>query len=419
MDYKISFITPTHKPNKYLVELFESIKAQTYLNWEWVIWANGSVTAKDLPKEILDYCNSDPQQKVKIFEDPSGHGLFVGHHKKEAFSRGTGEILVEVDHDDLLLPECAEELNKAFADLEVGFVYSDDLKLHVEDKFAPYNPSHGWTFDLIPWRDKKLYRMHSFEPSAQSVAFIWYAPDHVRAWRKTVYDEIGGHNPELEICDDQELMIRTYLRTRMKHIPKPLYVYRITGDNTWLEKNEKIQTETVRIYKEYGFKLAERDCDLKGLLKIDLGGGLNPKEGYISIDQRNGQIKCDLNDGIPLKDNSVGVLNASHIIEHLRDPLKTMSEIYRVLADGGWAMIEVPSTDGRGAFQDPTHVSFWNENSFWYYTKSSKAKYIDNSSIRFQVFRNDTVWWDNKIAVTHCWLTAIKSNKRRPALIDI
>ena len=27
-----------------------------------------------------------------------------------------------------------------------------------------------------------------------------------------------------------------------------------------------------------------------------------------------------------------------------------------------------PSTDGRGAYQDPTHVAFYNENSFWYYT---------------------------------------------------
>ncbi len=30
--------------------------------------------------------------------------------------------------------------------------------------------------------------------------------------------------------------------------------------------------------------------------------------------------------------------------------------------------ILVPSTDGRGAFQDPTHVSFWNINSFMYYS---------------------------------------------------
>jgi len=35
-----------------------------------------------------------------------------------------------------------------------------------------------------------------------------------------------------------------------------------------------------------------------------------------------------------------------------------MKEIYRVLCDGGWAMIEVPSTDGRGAWQDPTHCCY-------------------------------------------------------------
>ena len=35
-----------------------------------------------------------------------------------------------------------------------------------------------------------------------------------------------------------------------------------------------------------------------------------------------------------------------------------------------------PSTDGRGAFQDPTHVSFWNSNSFWYYTRPEQAQFI-------------------------------------------
>jgi hypothetical protein len=96
-----------------------------------------------------------------------------------------------------------------------------------------------------------------------------------------------------------------------------------------------------------------------------------------------------------------------------------MSEIYRVLADGGWAFIEVPSTDGRGAFQDPTHVSYWNENSFWYYTRKDKARFIRNDTIRFQDFRLDTIWWDDKIAVTNAWLVAIKDNKRRPHPVKI
>jgi hypothetical protein len=44
-----------------------------------------------------------------------------------------------------------------------------------------------------------------------------------------------------------------------------------------------------------------------------------------------------------------------------------MNEIWRILKPGGIVDISVPSTDGRGAFQDPTHVSFWNINSFMYY----------------------------------------------------
>ena len=133
---------------------------------------------------------------------------------------------------------------------------------------------------------------------------------------------------------------------------------------------------------------------------------------------------CDLNDGIPLPDNSVGVLNASHIIEHLYDKTKIMSEIHRVLAHGGWAFIEVPSTDGRGAFQDPTHVSYWNENSFLYYTEKSVARYIRNDSIRFSKYRCETYFpneWMQSInaSVVSAWLVAIKDDQRFPGLWNI
>ena len=261
--------------------------------------------------------------------------------------------------------------------------------------------------------------MRTWEPTSHSLGFIWYAPDHVRSWRKVVYTGIGGHNEELSICDDHELMIRTYMVTKMHHIKKPLYIYRVTGDNTWLERNQKIQEETVRLFNENAYMLAERDAHLRGLLKVDLGGGLFPRKGYLTVDQEGADITCDLNEGIPLDDNSVGVLNASHLIEHLRDPVKTMREIHRVLAHGGWAMIEVPSTDGRGAWQDPTHVSFWNEHSFWYYTDRNKAQFIRNTDIRFQSYRLDTWEMQPHIPCVTAWLVAIKNEQRLPGILSI
>jgi hypothetical protein len=47
-----------------------------------------------------------------------------------------------------------------------------------------------------------------------------------------------------------------------------------------------------------------------------------------------------------------------------------MSEAFRVLKPGGTFDIDVPSTNGMGAFQDPTHKSFWNVNSFLYYNEA-------------------------------------------------
>lgn len=97
-----------------------------------------------------------------------------------------------------------------------------------------------------------------------------------------------------------------------------------------------------------------------------------------------------------------------------------MSEIHRVLAPGGWAFIEVPSTDGRGAWQDPTHVSYWNENSFFYYTKRSQAQYIRNNTIRFSSMRLETNWWKNNVAVVNTHLVALKDNMNRlPGSIEI
>ena len=58
-----------------------------------------------------------------------------------------------------------------------------------------------------------------------------------------------------------------------------------------------------------------------------------------------------------------------------------MNEIHRVLAPGGILLSMTPSTDGRGAWQDPTHISFWNQNSFFYYTREQQAKYIHQKNL--------------------------------------
>lgn len=107
-------------------------------------------------------------------------------------------------------------------------------------------------------------------------------------------------------------------------------------------------------------------------MKIDLGCGRRKKEGYFGIDcqELDGvDLVCNCNNPIPLDDNIADEINANDFLEHIDNNkrIHIMTEIWRLLKPGGTFLSKTPSTDGRGAFQDPTHYAFWNENSFKYY----------------------------------------------------
>ncbi|WP_242039763.1 methyltransferase domain-containing protein [Anabaena sphaerica] len=106
------------------------------------------------------------------------------------------------------------------------------------------------------------------------------------------------------------------------------------------------------------------------LMCVDLGCGTHKAEGFIGVDVIAGDnvdVIADLKSHFPFPDNSVDFIKAHDFIEHLPDRIHTMNEIWRICKPNAIVDISVPSTDGRGAFQDPTHVSFWNINSFMYY----------------------------------------------------
>jgi O-antigen biosynthesis protein len=370
---KISIFTPTHKP-VFLDRLFRSLIEQTYINWEWVIVPNNNAKVESFPDE-----------RVKIF--PCNDSENIGFLKRYAAGKCSGQIVMEVDHDDELFPTALEECFKAFQDPSIDFVYSNCCD--VRENYVPrcFGPEFGWLNRIVQYKGYELIETISFPPDPASISKIWYAPNHFRAWRKSFYDRIGGHDASMDVLDDQDIMCRTYIHGTMKHIDKPLYIYHLHSDNTcYGEKNAKIQEVTLELHDKYIYPLVEKWCDINGLRKIDLCGGHSKPEGYESIDLENSDIIANLNTKWPFEDGSVGLFRAHDALEHLVNPIFVMKEAWRCLSPNGWFLTQTPSTDGRGAFQDPTHVSFWNSNSFWYYTRAEQAKYI-GTPVRFQLNR--------------------------------
>jgi len=79
---------------------------------------------------------------------------------------------------------------------------------------------------------------------------------------------------------------------------------------------------------------------------------------YISIDLNSplAMIKMDLTH-LQFKDNSFDAVICNHVLEHIPDDRKALSEIYRVLKPGGWAILQVPiSLSLKKTYEDPKIV---------------------------------------------------------------
>lgn len=384
----ISIITPIYyKSLPYLKELYDSLLEQTYQDWEWVTVLNNGGS---LPEDIL----KDSRVKVFIAEDDDPEHNRIGRLKKFACTQSKGSILVELDSDDILVPTALEEVFNAFKDSSTAMVYSNSASFVDKTWESPtFSEHYGWKYRPYFYKDYTLNECIAWPVSVHMMRYIFWAPDHIRAWRTSAYLEVGGHDESIKTGDDHDLCCRFYLKygsPGIKHIDKCLYLYRLHSENSCVVYNNDVQQQTLKNYLKYSRNMALRWADDNNLIKLDLGGRINAWNTFTTVDLFDADVVTDLNNPWPFEDNSVGIIRASHIFEHLKDPVHTMNEAFRVLAPGGWLLIEVPSTDGRGAFQDPTHVSFWNQNSIWYYTNKEFSRFIPSFTGRFQNSRTVT-----------------------------
>ncbi|WP_317446598.1 glycosyltransferase [Streptomyces collinus] len=410
---KFSVFTPSHRP-RFLDECLTTLQAQTCSDWEWIVLLNNG--ARWRPE------HPDDRVRVEIADELRG----VGAAKRRACELARGDILVELDHDDLLAKDCLAELAKAFDENpDAVFVYSNCA--HVTEDGgrdnSRFNDAHGWQYEEVDVDGRRFLQVNAMAPTPHNVSYIWYAPNHVRAFRKDTYEQVGGYDATRTVLDDQDLMCRLFQAGDFHHIPHCLYLQRMHPQNTQrdAEINAYIQRETVALYDKYIEPTTLAWAKRRGLLALDLGAAHRKPPGYLGVDQypRDGvDIVVTLPEPMDLPDNSVGVLRAVDFLEHVPAKVPLINELYRVLAPGGMLLSLTPSSDGRGAYQDPTHVAYYNENSFWYYTDNQYRAFVPDIQARFQRSRLVTYYptdWhsENHISYVQANLIAVKDGAER------
>jgi SAM-dependent methyltransferase len=131
-------------------------------------------------------------------------------------------------------------------------------------------------------------------------------------------------------------------------------------------------------------------------LKLHLGCGKSILPGHKGVDispQAGVNVVCDLaKTPWPFLDSSIGTCVLFNLLEHLPDTIRVMEELWRITKSGGMVHIQVPYYNSAGAFQDPTHVKFFTERTFDYFTVDGTTElshYNYYSHARFEIEKLD------------------------------
>ena len=116
-----------------------------------------------------------------------------------------------------------------------------------------------------------------------------------------------------------------------------------------------------------------------GGIKLNLGSGNRRIEGFVGIDSMVGGKGTDIVHDLditpwPIKSNSVSKAVMIHSLEHFKDPIKIMNELYRVIMPEGLVYVEGPYWTSVGCWQDPTHTHAISNEFFCYFNREWRLR---------------------------------------------
>lgn len=130
--------------------------------------------------------------------------------------------------------------------------------------------------------------------------------------------------------------------------------------------------------------------------KLHLGCGDIIKEGWVNLDIREMpgvDVVRDVLRGLPFHDETFDHILSTNFLEHIpqADVIWFMNEMWRVLKFGGTMQHLVPRAGTGSDFQDPTHVSHWNNATVKYFVQGHTLHDIYKEQIKpWKMLRNQT-----------------------------
>lgn len=208
---KFTIVTSFYNGSRFISNLYDKIKSQTYTNWEWIVTDDfSSDNTKDL---LLDICLKD--RKVKYVDQQFKKQMF---YNPQIFCR-SAEIIIQADQDDYPLPKALEVYHYFFTKFPdtivitcAGNLFRDDgswMNFHSPNYSDKLNMTCGYLTYLRAWRNN---------PNAK----IDFNPDN---WMKYYYNDLSI------LCTLEE-------NGKILNLPRSLYYYNYRDDSISRTHNE-------------------------------------------------------------------------------------------------------------------------------------------------------------------------------------
>lgn len=201
---KISILMPVYKvPLVYLEKAIDSVKNQTYRNWELCIVDDGS-NDDSLSNFLTNAAKEENRIKLNISSVNKG----ISATSNAALAMSTGEYIALLDNDDVLTHDALEIVSeKINLNPKTDWLYSDECKMDESG-----NPT-------------ELFTKPDWSPLA---LFNCMYTGHLTVYRKSIVLEVGGFRPEFDFSQDYDLALRiSEVTSNVIHIDEVLYGWRM------------------------------------------------------------------------------------------------------------------------------------------------------------------------------------------------
>lgn len=213
---KISVVMPIYRPNlDYFRLAVSSLQAQIIADWELCFCDDGS-SDPSVTQELERVTRTDARVKFTSF--PTNRGIAAATNAAVALA--TGDVLLFMDQDDELAPDCLAEFSLAFAkNSALELAYSDSDKISTSGGYTAPSFKPGWSPVLL-------------------LAYMYLS--HAVAMTRDLFDRVGGFRSAFDGSQDYDLILRASEQVRdVHHIPRVLYHWRCLPGSTAISAKEK------------------------------------------------------------------------------------------------------------------------------------------------------------------------------------